>query len=240
MIDFLLLSANLPFTIALAFMCAIGLLEIVTSLLGLGASNFIESVWPSLDLDVDIDIDVDQGGLIPAATGPGSAIGNMLGWLGFGKVPAMVMLVLMLLGFGIIGLAVQSAAMKIRGLLLPGILASGLALVGAICFVRVAGRAVSRILPRDESEAVSEKSFLGRIAVVTAGTAKRGHPAQAKLRDQHGRTHYVMVEPDSAAEEFEAGSEVLLVMRECAVFYAIGSLGQSWDEAAEDIGKHNS
>ena len=74
---------------------------------------------------------------------------------------------------------------------------------------------------RDETESVSEKTFIGRIAVVTLGKARVGSPAQAKLRDQHGQTHYVMVEPDQPGEEFPAGTDVLLVRQVGAVFKSI-------------------
>ena len=42
--------------------------------------------------------------------------------------------------------------------------------------------------------------------------------AQARVKDAHGRTHYLMVEPDVDDEVFEEGAQVLLV-RKLGAFY---------------------
>jgi len=77
--------------------------------------------------------------------------------------------------------------------------------------VRVVGGWVARIMPKEETSAVSRETFVGRVATVVLGTARAGKPAQARLCDEHGRTHYVMVEPDVEEESFDAGEPVLLV-----------------------------
>jgi hypothetical protein len=76
-------------------------------------------------------------------------------------------------------------------------------------------------MPKDETEAVAETSFIGRIAVITLGNASPGNPAEAKLRDKFGQTHYVMVEPDESDERFENGTQVVLVNQQGAIFKAI-------------------
>ena len=86
---------------------------------------------------------------------------------------------------------------------------------------------MARIIPKDETEAVSEKSFVGCVATITIGTASKGKPAQAKLRDRLGNTHYVMVEPDIDGQFFETGSEVLIVMQTGSVFTAIANSNPS-------------
>ena len=44
------------------------------------------------------------------------------------------------------------------------------------------------------------------------GRIKRaGRPAQARVRDQFGTQHYVMVEPEDSVQALEAGTSVLLV-----------------------------
>ena len=54
----------------------------------------------------------------------------------------------------------------------------------------------------------------------TDGTARRGHPARARVHDRHGMMHHVMVEPHEDAGELCAGEEVLLVRREGEGFFA--------------------
>jgi hypothetical protein len=76
-------------------------------------------------------------------------------------------------------------------------------------------------MKQEESDAVSTQSFVGKIAVVMRGEARKGFPAEAKLRDLQGATHYVLVEPDEENAVFPAGSEVLLTEQAGAVFRAI-------------------
>ena len=219
MTDFILAQENLPFTISLGLMVGIGLLEGVTTLLGFGASSFIESLMPDFDIDLDLDADADisHGGDIGSA----SALSKLLSWFNIGRVPILVLFILFLLGFGMIGLAIQSVVYNATGRLFPGVLPSLMAFGGATVFVKFSGMALGKIIPKDETEAVSEDSFVGRVATMTLGTATRGQPAQAKLQDSYGQTHYIMLEPDSDEGIFETGTDVLVVRHAGAVFYAI-------------------
>ena len=83
------------------------------------------------------------------------------------------------------------------------------------------GGALARVLPKDETESVSQSGLVGRMATIVLGTARAGSPAQAKVRDQHGQMHYVMLEPDDAADAFGAGDSVLLISHSGAVYRAI-------------------
>lgn len=215
MFAFILAIENLPFTIALAFMLGIALLEGLSALLGLGISSFLDSLLPDVEMDLDAD-GPDAGEL-----GSPAALSRLLGWINFGKVPVLVLLVLFLFGFGIAGLILQSVAFNILGRLLPGLLGALIALVPALYFVRLSGGLVARIIPQDETESVSEKSFIGRIAVINAGEAAKGKPAQAKVHDKYGRAHYLMVAPDREEEVLVAGQDLLLVRQAGAVFYAV-------------------
>ena len=51
--------------------------------------------------------------------------------------------------------------------------------------------------------------LLGRFATIVSGTARPGSSAQAKVRDQFGRLHYVQVEPEFG--ELILQSKVILV-----------------------------
>lgn len=200
--EFITAAENLPFSVALAIMLILGLLEGVGMLLGAGISSVIDSLLPDVDIDVDMP-DVESPGLVS----------QLLGWFFIGKVPFMVVFIVLLTSFGITGLVVQSIAQSLLGILLPALLASPVALILALPLSRATTAGVARIMPRDETEAVSSNSFIGRIAVVTTGIARKGYAAQARLTDEHGQTHYVMVEPDSSNDELPQGSEVLLIKK---------------------------
>ncbi len=82
-------------------------------------------------------------------------------------------------------------------------------------------------MPSDETEAVSTEEFIGVVAVITVGMAAENSPAQARLKDRFGQTHYVMVEPENADETYSAGERVLIVRKAGAAFRVIdvGPLG---------------
>jgi len=76
-------------------------------------------------------------------------------------------------------------------------------------------------MPNDETTAISFNSLIGRVAIIILGEAKKGYPAQAKVKDAYGKYHYIMVEPDIETETFSEGTAVLLVRRVSNIFYVI-------------------
>jgi hypothetical protein len=134
-----------------------------------------------------------------------------LAWLHVGRLPFLVILVLLLTLFSLLGFALQGVVSAIFGQGLPAIAASPLALLGALPATRIAGSALVRIMPRDESAAIAASSFVGRTATLTSGEARAGRAAEARFQDEYGQTHYVMVEPDAKSPTLRAGERVLLL-----------------------------
>jgi len=207
---------NLPFAVALLVMVGLGLIEGIGTMLGLGLSGLLDSLLPDLDMDLDLDADIDG----PDVAAPG-LFQQLLGWFHIGRVPVLILFIFFLLCFGLLGLFVQATAESTIGSMLPAWMAAIPVFIVSLFCVRIFGSVLARIMPKEETEAVSSKTFIGRVAVVVTGTARTGQPAQAKLRDQHGHTHYVMVEPDVADEDYPTGSDVLLVSQAGAVFRVI-------------------
>lgn len=220
MINFILASQNLPFAVAITLMLLIALLEGITTLFGMGLSSILDSLMPEMDIDVDIDADLDADMDGPDLH-PSSPLTRMLSWLRIGQVPVLVLLVIFLTAFGLLGFGIQSVATRLSGSFLPVLPAMAGAVALALPFVRLLGGMLARIMPKDETEAVAESSFIGLVAVITTGTSRPGSPAQGRLSDRYGQSHYVMIEPDTAEEQFPQGTEVLLVSQQGARFRAI-------------------
>ena len=204
MFEFWLADQNLPF--AGAGFLLIGLMILQFS----GLTDFAP------DLDTDMDGQVD---------GLGAANG-MLSFLGVGRLPLMIWLALFLLLFMVIGYAGQQIFRGMTGAVLSGWLAAPLAFVAAIPATAMLARPLARIMPKDETTAVSIDSLVGRFAVLGTGTAKPGSPARAKVIDIHGHPHFVMVEPDNDGQQFTSGEKLLLVRRNGDLFKAISQGGQ--------------
>lgn len=204
---FLTAPGSLPFSVALAVMLLLLVVEVIGFVAGLGVSDWLHAHLPEIG-------DADGAEVAGAST----AFDKFLGWLMVGRVPALILLAIFLSVFGLLGLAMQGVLRDTIGHALPGWIAALVVFPLSLPFVRVIALAVGRILPRDETEVASRRSLLGHVGTIVIGTAKRGSPAQAKVRDDVGQMQYVMVEPDSDGEEFAAGEPVLLHSQRGAVF----------------------
>jgi hypothetical protein len=228
MFEFIAAGPNLAFSVALAVMLSLAVLEVLTTFVGASLSSLLDQIIPDMDVDADVDIDADMDADIgpSAGAGGGDALSKLLGWFYVGKVPFLILLVLWLTVFGLVGLVGQSIAVAVTGTLLPGIAAAALAFLLALPLVRFCAAGFARLIPKEETSAISEASFVGRTATVTLGEARAGEPAQAKLTDEFGQDHYVMVEP-RGAETLPAGTTVRIVARSGATFTAIATHTQA-------------
>ena len=188
-----------PFGASLAVLVGLSVIEGAGLLLAHSPSQMLDSLLPDMPDGAD----------------------GLLGWLHVGKVPLLVLLILFLSGFALAGYVLQASVQSFSGVLLPAWLASIPALLMGISTVKGIGGVLAKIIPQDESSAVSEQTLIGRTGVVIQGIARDGMAAQAKVRDSYGRSHYVMVEPDLSEETFDEGSDILLVKKVGARFKCI-------------------
>lgn len=160
-------------------------------------------------------------GLVPDAGLDVDADGDLLGWLGVGRLPLLMLLVVYLALFGILGLIGQQASLDGTGALQPVWIAAPVAAVVALPLTGLAARALSGLVPHDHTTAIDVDELVGRFATIQTGRAAPGSPARARVVDRHGQAHHVMVEPDNAGQSFAEGESVILVRREGDGFRAI-------------------
>ncbi len=214
MIEFITASQNIPFAVSLLVLLIIALLEGVGMMFGAGISTLLEGLLPNADWVVDVEgPDLDSSGVF----------GRVLAWLRIGKVPVIILLVVFLAGFGIAGLVIQTFVASVFGTMLPPAIASIPAFFATMPIVRFFGETLNKIMPKDESSAVSTETFIGRVATITIGTSKRNNAAEGKVKDSYGQHHYVMIEPDNDDDAFNQGTEVLLVRQDGIKFFAIAN-----------------
>lgn len=188
--ELILAPESAPFTVAIMFVILLGAVEAITLLIGASLSGLFDHLAA-----LHFDIHADSG----------------LGWLHLGKVPVLVLLVLFLTAFAMVGLTCNALAYNVLGNYPSPILSSAIAFLSALLVVRVSGSALARIIPSDESSAVTLDTLVGHVAVVVNGTAKKNYPAQARVTTEKGQTFYIRVEPESETEQFVVNDSVLLV-----------------------------
>ena len=211
MLDGIFAPALFPFTVALGLMLLVGLTETMGMLFGLSAFGLVDQLMPDMEADAGTELagDGDLGG--------DGFLAGLLGWLCVGRVPVLVLLVAFLTAFGLIGIVLQSAVHWVIGSYLPALLAAAGALLLSLPPTRWMALGLEKVMPKEETEAVSSRSFVGKVAIVIGGVARRGVPAQAKLRDAYGQLHYVLVEPDDPEQAYEQGTEVILTTQMSAI-----------------------
>jgi len=209
--------ALMPFTIALGLMLFIAALELVGMVAGLGLSDMLDSVLP----DFEADIEGPDGPDAPDGAFDGSALATVLAWLAIGKVPLLVLIVAFLTAYGLTGFVGQSVFHAITGIYVHGWIAGTAALFVALPLTGRIGHAIARIMPKEETDAISRETFIGKVVEIIRGEAKFGQPAEAKFKDFAGTVHYVLVEPDDETTVFKQGDEILLVRKKGAHFAGI-------------------
>ncbi|AJP70865.1 YqiJ family protein [Sphingomonas hengshuiensis] len=196
MLSFLAAPENILFVSALVLMLLIGAVQLI----GFGFDT---------DIADGPDIDSPDGDL------------DLLAWLGVGRLPLLMLIVVFLTIFGVLGLIGQQLSHDLLGALVSPWIAAPAAFAATLPLTGLAAAGLARILPRDHTTAIDLELLAGREAIVVTGRAILGSPARARVQDHHGQAHYVMVEPDRAGPAFEEGEAVLLVRREGDVFRAI-------------------
>ena len=206
--SFIFADENLVFNIALTVMVAIAILEVLGALVGFAISHALDSMLPEMDFDIDADIS------------GAASFNSFLGWLHVGRVPVLIIFIVFLASFGILGLLTQKMLVNATGQMYSGsILALPVFLASLPC-VHLIGKVARKLFPQDETEAVSESSFIGMPGVVTLGNGTRGNPTQARITDHYGQDHYILVEPRVEGETLSHQNEIVIVDRTDKVYLA--------------------
>jgi hypothetical protein len=214
MFEFALATENIPFAIAMSLMLIIGIFEGVGVILGMGLSDVLDSFIPDFEIDTDLEV---------GEVGSQNALSRLLGWLRVGKVPVLMLLVILLFFFGVIGYSINFLADGLFGFLLPAIVAAPVAFVLSLPCTRAGAGVLQWAMPKDESNAVSTDTFIGRVAHITLGTAREEMAAEAKVQDQYGTPHYIRVRPDDGHGPFGPEQPLLIVRKHGGEFIVIAA-----------------
>lgn len=196
----LLAPHNLPFLIAFGALAVIAVLQVT------GVSEAIEGAG-----EFEAPDGLEAGGF-------GEALTTLLG---LGRVPLLIWLAALLFVFASVGVVGQALLMSLLGAPLSAGWAALAAGGAAVPLNSLAMRPLGAIMPKDETTAIALDELVRRDAEIQIGTARAGSPARAKVVDQHGQAHFVMVEPHDQTLAFQAGDTVLLVRREGPTFFGV-------------------
>lgn len=203
-----------PFSVAGAVVLLLLLVELGGLLLGGSSAGAALDDWLGLDHDAAVGHEGGHEGEAEAA-GP---LAGALSWLNFGRLPTLVALILLLGCFACVGLGLQGLALQFGGTLVSAwVMALPAAIGGGLAAHWLGGR-LARLLPREESYAISPNALVGRIGRLTIGPVDGSNAGRAVVTDDNGNRHNVRVLAGPAEARFETGSAVLLATRQGEVF----------------------
>jgi hypothetical protein len=201
--DILLAPDVRPFAVAAAIMVVLGGIELLTTLVGFSISEF-------LGKEVAVEADSHNG------------LSGLLLWINAGRLPLLILIILAFGVFSIEGFLLQGIAHAL-GTAIPVSIVALAALAGSIPVIRTTSRGIARIIPRDESYAVSDADFVGKVAMVSVGPLDQGLPGRVRLKDVFGNWHTVSARASRDSPALAVGSSVLLVDRDARSFIAISA-----------------
>ena len=216
MFEYLFEPYNTPFLYAFLFMLGIMGLEIISLVAGLGLSEIVDNLFDATDVGLEMETDIDGDAEIE-----GNFISKYISWIKVKNVPMLILLIVFLAAFSITGFIGQSVLSRFLDFTLPLWAAVPAAMIIGFPAYKRVSKILGEKLFKEETSALSEKTFIGEIAEINTGTAKLGFPAEAKFKDQFGQLHYFMVEPEEDDEEFEQGTRVKLTQLDSRSFKAI-------------------
>jgi hypothetical protein len=188
--DFLFTGPYIPFTAALMIMFGLGIIEAI----GLGASGL-------LDIDSPLEGKSFDG----------------LSWLGVGKVPLLMLFTVFLAIFGLVGIFGQQIFSGMGGEL-PLFIAVPMAFVASLAPLGTVAGLLARIIPSEESTAVSMDSFI-RKRVNVISDASHTQLGVALYRDPYGAEHTLNIRTESGIAR--KGDVLLVTRREGSSFYGV-------------------
>ena len=201
--DILLAPDVRPFAVAAAIMAVVGAIELLTTLVGFSIGELVGN-----------DVTVESDGH--------DALGGLFLWINAGRLPLLILIILALGVFSIEGFLLQGIAHGF-GITLPAWIAGLAAFAGTIPVVRTTSRGIAQIIPRDETYAVSDADFVGKVATVSVGPLDQGLPGRVRLKDVFGNWHTVPARASSDSTPLPVGASVLLVDRDARSFVAVAA-----------------
>lgn len=186
-------------------------LEFVLMILGGGSQQLLEHFLPEETSQTEQQMRKNDG-----------FFSKLLRWLYLGRVPLFVWMIVLLTCYSLLGLFIQYLSSVMIGKVFSAWIISPLCLILCLPVVRFVARRTYKLLPKHNPSAMFSEELIGCTATIVLGNTKPQEPAQAKVRDNNGYVHYILVEPEND-EVFRQGQTVLLTHKTSEGFQAIAA-----------------
>lgn len=198
-LGFLISAAAAPFTVGAIMLIGLALIELAGILLaGTSLGDLIDNLLPDIALDVPEPTFLDA----------------LFAAFHLGRIPMIVVMVCMLMGYTVTGLTLQWTTTLIFGGGLPYWIAIPAAVAGGLLVVNRLGRPIARIIPREETYVSDIASLVGLAGKVTLGPVTPDSLGEILVRDIHGTQHWLRVYSAASAGVLPTGENVVVTARD--------------------------
>jgi len=159
------------------------------------------------DADHDADHDAESDGAGGGASQPSIAM-QALSWIGIGKVPASIVLMVLALSWGFIGF-VANQALNRDGSARVILISLPLAAIGSLLISSGLSRLFARVLPKSETYARRRHELLGSVGEALYDIDQKF--GMANIRDDRGNLFQVGCRSETINSAIPKGSHVKLV-----------------------------
>lgn len=166
------------------------------------------------DIDADHDLDADHDADAEhelegesQSISQGSSAGSALSWLGVGRVPLSIVLMVLLLTWGVVGF-ITNAALQRSGAAAT-IISVPVAAVVSLAVTRLVAMFIARYLPLYETTARRRHELLGSIGEAILPIDRKF--GMASVRDQTGDLYQVACRAEEDADPIPKGTRVQLI-----------------------------
>lgn len=172
MLDFIMSDNNFIFQLSLATALGMITIEILSILIGHSL------MFGDMDVDVDSSTDIDFG---------------VMNIVNPNRIPLAAFIFLFIGLFSIVGFSIQWINLNLSGSLFSMTFASIISLIITLPLARFVSIVVGKIMPRDETNAISKLSLIGSSGILSVGPIDGLHQGVARFADKYGVDHQFLV-----------------------------------------------
>lgn len=191
--------ANFSFNVCFIITLVLLLIEMVNVALGEDYLGIVSSFKQP-------DPDIHAGLVLPGLPAFSS-------WIYLSHLPLVLWLVVFMPLFGVVGYLLNLLTVVYTHFPASLIISSALSMTIASIMMHFIGQHLSQKIPRDLERTDVLNPNLGATAQVIVGNAQVGIPTRARFIDEMAQEQFVLVEPLTDDDQFDAGDEVILVQR---------------------------
>lgn len=155
-------------------------------------------------------------------------------WLLPKNMPLMMAVLSFFEAFGAAGLVIQFLSIRLINETLPNLILAIPSAVVGIVFVNLLSTLFNS-WKITHTTALPSKAFIGRLVTMLSETAYKGYAGEAMFTDEHGQSHYVMIEPISGDQAFKKGDVLEITERQSeSLFSGVKKRSASFDALCKE------